>query len=103
MFSKIIPFESEDKDVELFFIDIGGQEVYKSMYEDLLKDTDLIMACFDCTNSDSFHSLQNWINLANKVNGKDLTGILFIYLLNSFINNKIIFSCIFGLKYFLLL
>jgi len=36
MSSKIISYENKNKDVELFFFDIGGQELYKSFVPELV-------------------------------------------------------------------
>lgn len=32
VFSKVIPFEKENKDIELFLFDIGGQDCYENIY-----------------------------------------------------------------------
>lgn len=31
VYSKVLPFEKEGKDIELFLFDIGGQECYESI------------------------------------------------------------------------
>ena len=37
--SKLVSFENKNRDVELFFFDIGGQDLYKSFVPDLVLET----------------------------------------------------------------
>ena len=53
MSSKIITFDNVERDVELFFFDLGGNDVYDSITNELLSGADLVMYVFDCTNSES--------------------------------------------------
>lgn len=75
--SKILQFEEQEKDVELFLFDISGQDIYESITKDLLKEADLAMYVYDCTNVDSFNAITQWYEKIKKANGnKKIPGCL---------------------------
>lgn len=84
MYSKVLPFEKEGKDIELFLFDIGGQECYESLSLPLvhvrcmqLKNPDLVMLVYDCTNEETFKGAVKWLDKVKKSNnGKSYPGVL---------------------------
>ena len=74
--SKIVTIESVRKDIELFFFDCSGHQMYKSLVTDMIKDAGYCVLCFSVTNEESFKNLTNWWDAIKKANGKDLKGIL---------------------------
>ncbi|EGR28373.1 ras oncogene family 4 protein, putative [Ichthyophthirius multifiliis] len=75
--SKIVTFEEQDKDVELFFFDISGQECYVSITKELLGNSDLCVLVYDCTDVESFNSVSKWAEQIKKANQNKLPpGIL---------------------------
>jgi|JI6StandDraft_1071083.scaffolds.fasta_scaffold04692_12 GTPase SAR1 family protein len=84
VYSKVIPFEKEGKDIELFLFDIGAQECYESIALPLvhaermqLKNPDLVMLTYDCTNEETFKGAVKWLDKIKKNNsGKTYPGVL---------------------------
>ncbi|EAS04240.3 Ras family small GTPase (macronuclear) [Tetrahymena thermophila SB210] len=74
--SKIIPFPEKDKDVELFFFDISGQDCYQSITSELLGQADLLVLVYDCTSQESYNKLQTWYDKVKQKNSKSLQGVL---------------------------
>ena len=73
--SKIVSLE-DDKDVELFFFDLSGKELYRNPVNKLMKSADFCIYVYDSTNQDSFTQIKEWATLVKKNAGKNLPGLL---------------------------
>lgn len=73
--SKIIELE-DDKDVELFFFDLSGRNIYRKAVKSLAKNPDFVVLVFDLTNDESFKNLKNWVEVLKEIGGSDSPGIL---------------------------
>ena len=73
--SKIVSLE-DDKDVELFFFDLSGKELYRNPVNKLMKGADFCVYVYDSTNQESFTQIKEWATLVKKNTGKNLPGLL---------------------------
>ena len=65
-----------DKIYKLFFYDTTGQEKYKSISFNIIKNAQGIIIMYDITNKKSFESLKEWINNVKELKGKNFPMIL---------------------------
>ncbi len=62
IFSKTIRIPNSEQSVQLFIYDCSGKHFYREIVRKVWsKNESLIVAVFDVTNEESFHSLQNWL------------------------------------------
>ena len=73
--SKIVPLEN-DKDVELFFFDLSGKELYRQAVTKLIKNPDFCVMVYDSTSTESFEQLKEWASLLKKQAGSIVPGIV---------------------------
>ena len=73
--SKIIPLE-DDKDVELFFFDLSGKELYRQAVSKMIRNPDFCVLVYDSTNTESFTAIKEWITILKKNAGSIVPGIL---------------------------
>lgn len=73
--SKIIELE-DDKDVELFFFDLSGRNIYRKAVKKLASNPDLVVLVFDLTSDESFKNLKNWVQVLKEIGGSDSPGVL---------------------------
>ena len=73
--SKIVSLD-DDKDVELFFFDLSGKELYRNPVNKLMKGADFCIYVYDSTSQESFAQVKEWAALVKKNTGKNLPGIL---------------------------
>ena len=78
---KIKRMEINKKNYQIVLFDTAGQERYKSIALNVLKDTHGILLMYDITSKTTFESIPDWIN-----NIKDLKGVDFPLIL---VGNKI--------------
>jgi small GTP-binding protein len=74
--SKVLCFDKQKTDIELFLFEVGGQPLYDSVVASVCKGADFILAVYDCTNENSFVSAFEWYNKVKKATGKALKGCL---------------------------
>ena len=68
---------SNDRDVELYFLDMAGKDMYKVIVQKMLKDAHFVCLTYDSTDAQSFRELDTWHDLIKKSNGnRDLSGII---------------------------
>lgn len=73
--SKLI--EVEDNDVELYFLDTSGREMYRTIVQNMIKEPHFVCLFYDSTSVESYRALGTWIDILKKANGnKDFPGIL---------------------------
>ena len=73
--SKIIELE-DDQDVELFFFDVSGRELYRTAVNKLIQNPDFSIMVYDSTSSESFKGLKEWVGLVKQAGGDLSAGIL---------------------------
>ena len=73
--SKIIPLEN-DKDVELFFFDLSGKELYRQAVSKMIRNPDFCVLVYDSTNPESFKNIKEWVTILKKNAGSIVPGIL---------------------------
>ena len=56
-----------NKNINLRIMDTCGQEKYKSISKQLVRNVDGIIFVFDLTNSQSFNDIDNWLTDANNI------------------------------------
>ncbi|CAD8090396.1 unnamed protein product [Paramecium primaurelia] len=76
--TKLIPFEQEEKDVELYLFDIAGSEIYEQaiLKSNILKDANFVFLCYDMTKETTYEAAKEWFERVTKANGKKLPGVL---------------------------
>ena len=74
--SKILPNEKANKDLEYFFFDVSGHELYDSFHEELFKEAKAVIYVFDVTNEESFQSVNKWKDLVQKYVKSDIPSIM---------------------------
>merc|ERR1711977_686036 len=73
--SKLV--ECGDRDVELYFLDMSGKDIYRSIVQKMLKDAHSVCLTYDSTDANSFRCLDTWHDVIKKANGnRDLGGIV---------------------------
>ena len=73
---KIKTINVEDKQYQLFFYDTTGQERYKSLAFNTVKNADGVILMYDITNKASFKSIPEWIKNVSERKGDDFPLIL---------------------------
>ncbi|KAM3132248.1 hypothetical protein pb186bvf_015578 [Paramecium bursaria] len=78
IYTKLIPFEQEEKDVELYLFDIAGSEIYEDaiLKSPILKGADYVIVMYDITKEASFQAAREWFDRVCQANGKKLPGVL---------------------------
>jgi small GTP-binding protein len=66
----------EDKIIVLNLWDTAGQERFKSLIPSYIKDSAVAIVCFDLTSTDSFNSVEKWIEDARALREDDVMLIL---------------------------
>ena len=74
-FSKIIKLETGEE-LNLFFYDTAGQEKYKSISMNLIKNADGIFLMYDISEQHSFDEINGWIESIKEVKGDNFPIIL---------------------------
>ena len=64
------------KNAKLFFYDTAGQERYKSLAFNLLKNADGILLMYDITNIETFNAIKGWIKSIKEIKPNDFPIIL---------------------------
>ena len=65
----------KEKKYKLNFRDTSGQEKYKSITRNILRNTDGVLFVYDISNKDSFNDLESWIDLYKEEN-ENIIGLL---------------------------
>ena len=74
--SKIIQIDDE-VDVELFFFDVSGRDLYREPVSSLVRESDYVIMVYDLTRKSSVSSLSTWMDILKKSNNnRSLPGIL---------------------------
>ena len=60
--------ELNEKKIELNILDTAGQEKYRSIAKNFIREGDGIIFTFDLTNENSFHSIKNWLITSEEAN-----------------------------------
>jgi small GTP-binding protein len=69
--------ELGDKDIEFYFMDMSGKDIYRSIVAKMCKDPHMIVLAYDSTDAESFRALDSWLDLVKKTNGnKEFSGII---------------------------
>ena len=66
----------KDKQYKLFFYDTSGQERYRSISHNMIKNADGIIIMYDITKQSSFDSVNDWVESVKVVKGDDCPMIL---------------------------
>ena len=66
----------KEKVYKLFFYDTTGQEKYKSISFNIIKNAQGIIIMYDITNKNSFDSVTQWITSVQELKGKKIPMIL---------------------------
>ena len=66
----------EDKVIVLNLWDTAGQERFKSLIPSYIKDSAVAIVCYDITCSESFESVEKWIEDAKAIREDDVLLIL---------------------------
>ena len=64
------------KNAKLIFYDTAGQERYKSLAFNLLKNADGILLMYDITNIETFRAITEWIEIIREIKPNDFPIIL---------------------------
>ena len=64
------------KKVKIIFYDTAGQERYKSLSFNLLKNADGILLMYDITNIETFRAITEWIEIIREIKPNDFPIIL---------------------------
>ena len=72
--TKIIVFKG--KQYKLIFYDTSGQEKYKSMAVNMIKNSDCILMMYDITDKKSYDSINEWMKSVKEAKGDDCPMIL---------------------------
>ena len=62
----------KDKKLELYIWDTSGHESYRVKNKIFIKNIQIALIVYDITDERSFNRLNNWINLINEVNKKEI-------------------------------
>ena len=73
--STIYYIKYKGNNYQLKFHDPAGQERYKALTKNILRDIDGVLFIFDLTNKQSFYDLESWYNLYKEQN-KNVVGLL---------------------------
>ena len=70
------PVYADDKRIRFQLWDTAGQEIFKSLISPYVKDSSVVVICYDITNADTFASVNTWVDNAKDFRGEEV--ILFI-------------------------
>ena len=73
---KMKTIQTKEKKYKIFFYDTTGQERYKSIALNTIKNANGILLMYDITNEESFKSIPNWIQSVKDVKGNDFPMVL---------------------------
>ena len=73
---KMKTIQIKEKKYKIFFYDTTGQERYKSIALNTIKNANGILLMYDITNEESFKSIPNWIQSVKDVKGNDFPMVL---------------------------
>ena len=73
---KMKTIQIKEKKCKIFFYDTTGQERYKSIALNTIKNANGILLMYDITNEESFKSIPNWIQSVKDVKGNDFPMVL---------------------------
>ena len=73
---KMKTIQIKEKKYKIFFYDTTGQERYKSIALNTIKNANGILLMYDITNEESFKSIPNWIQSVKDVKGHDFPMVL---------------------------
>ena len=73
---KMKTLQIKEKKYKIFFYDTTGQERYKSIALNTIKNANGILLMYDITNEESFKSIPNWIQSVKDVKGHDFPMVL---------------------------
>ena len=69
--------ELGDKDIEFYFLDMSGKDIYRSIVTKMLRDPHFICLTYDSTDASTFRALDTWYDIVKKTNGnKEYPGII---------------------------
>ena len=71
---KMKTIQIKEKKYKIFFYDTTGQERYKSIALNTIKNANGILLMYDITNEESFKSIPNWIQSV-----KDVKDMIFLW------------------------
>ena len=67
---------SNNKEYSLIFYDTAGQEKYKSISLNIIKNADGVLLIYDITKQDTFEAISSWMDSIESLKGKDFPLIL---------------------------
>ena len=67
---------SNNKEYSLIFYDTAGQEKYKSISLNIIKNADGVLLIYDITKQDTFEAIASWMENIENIKGKDFPLIL---------------------------
>ena len=73
---KMKTIQIKEKKYKIFFYDTTGQERYKSIALNTIKNANGILLMYDITNEESFKSIPKWIQSVKDVKGHDFPMVL---------------------------
>ena len=73
---KMKTIQIKEKKYKIFFYDTKGQQRYKSIALNTIKNANGILLMYDITNEESFKSIPNWIQSVKDVKGNDFPMVL---------------------------
>ena len=73
---KMKTLQIKEKKYKILFYDTTGQERYKSIALNTIKNANGILLMYDITNEESFKSIPNWIQSVKDVKGNDFPMVL---------------------------
>ena len=73
---KIKTIDLDDKQYKLFFYDTTGQEKFRALAFNTVKNADGVILMYDITNKESFKSIPEWIKNVRERKGDDFPLIL---------------------------
>ena len=73
---KVKSIKLNNKNIKLIFHDTTGQERFKSLSFNIIKNADGVILMYDITNKESFESIPEWIKNVTESKGNDFPKIL---------------------------
>ena len=73
---KVKSIKLNNKNIKLIFHDTTGQERFKSLSFNIIKNADGVILMYDITNKESFESIPEWIKNVTEEKGNDFPKIL---------------------------
>ena len=73
---KVKSIKLNNKNIKLIFHDTTGQERFKSLSFNIIKNADGVILMYDITNKESFESIPEWIKNVTEAKGNDFPKIL---------------------------